>query len=43
MVERLRTLGIEPLTNSPEEFATYIRSEVAKWSQIVKASGSELE
>jgi tripartite-type tricarboxylate transporter receptor subunit TctC len=43
MVERLKTLGIEPLTNSPEEFATYIRSEVAKWSQIVKASGSELE
>ena len=43
MVERLKTLGVEPLTKSPEEFAAYIRSEVAKWSQIVKATGAELE
>jgi tripartite-type tricarboxylate transporter receptor subunit TctC len=43
MKERFTQMGIEPVTNSPEEFSRYIREQVAKWSAVVKASRSELE
>lgn len=43
MKERFASMGIEPVTGTPEEFATYIREQVAKWSAVVKASGAELE
>ncbi|MSQ70951.1 MAG: tripartite tricarboxylate transporter substrate binding protein [Betaproteobacteria bacterium] len=43
MVERLKTLGIEPLTGTPEAFVSFIQAEVLKWSQVVKMSGAELE
>ncbi len=29
--------------STPEEFATYIKSEIAKWAKIVKASGARAE
>ncbi len=35
--------GSEPAGNSPEEFATLIRDDGAKWSRAVKASGAKLE
>jgi tripartite-type tricarboxylate transporter receptor subunit TctC len=28
---------------SPEEFATYLRSEIAKWAKVVKLSGAHVE
>ena len=31
--------GAEVAPTSPEEFGAYVRSEVVKWSQVVKASG----
>ena len=34
----LRTQGIEPVGNTPDEFARYLRIEIDKWSKIVKAS-----
>lgn len=43
MKERLTTLGMEATTGTPEEFSAYIRSEVVKWSKVVKSSGAELE
>jgi tripartite-type tricarboxylate transporter receptor subunit TctC len=43
MKERFTQMGIEPVTNSPEEFSRYIREQVTKWSAVVKASRSELE
>lgn len=36
---RLDALGLEPQPMSPGEFAAYVRSEVAKWAKIVKATG----
>jgi tripartite-type tricarboxylate transporter receptor subunit TctC len=36
---RLDALGLEPQPVSPTEFATYLRSEVAKWAKIVKTTG----
>jgi tripartite-type tricarboxylate transporter receptor subunit TctC len=36
--ERFAGLGAEPLASTPEEFSAHIRSEMAKWSQLVKAA-----
>jgi tripartite-type tricarboxylate transporter receptor subunit TctC len=34
---------IDIVANTPEEFAAYIKSETAKWAQVVKASGAKVE
>jgi tripartite-type tricarboxylate transporter receptor subunit TctC len=34
--ERLAALGFEPVANTPEEFALYIRSEVSKWAKVMR-------
>ena len=39
----LADLGIDIIGGSPEEFARYIRSEIPKWTAIVKASGAKLD
>jgi tripartite-type tricarboxylate transporter receptor subunit TctC len=36
---RLDAAGFEPYGTTPAEFGTYIRSEIAKWSKVVRASG----
>lgn len=35
--------GVDPVTNTPEQFATHIRGEVPKFARIVKAAGIEPE
>ncbi|HTD90807.1 MAG TPA: tripartite tricarboxylate transporter substrate binding protein [Burkholderiales bacterium] len=37
--ERLYTIGAEPMGGTPEEFDKYIRSEMAKWSKVIKTAG----
>lgn len=37
--ERLLAVGAEALTSSPREFATHLKSELAKWSKVVRESG----
>ncbi|MES2190254.1 MAG: tripartite tricarboxylate transporter substrate binding protein [Pseudomonadota bacterium] len=37
--EQLAAVGFEPSTGSTPEFADYLKKEVAKWSEIVKATG----
>ena len=39
IVERIRTLGAEPIPMTAAEFAAYIRSEIDKWQQVVRAAG----
>ena len=41
--ERLAALGAEPSTKSPEQFAQYVRDEIAKWAKVVKESGAKLD
>jgi tripartite-type tricarboxylate transporter receptor subunit TctC len=43
MRERLAALGAEPVGNTPEEFAAYCQSELAKWSKIVRESGAKAD
>ncbi|MGE5525317.1 MAG: tripartite tricarboxylate transporter substrate binding protein [Rhodospirillaceae bacterium] len=38
---KLGELGFEPVGNSPEEFAKYIRTEIDKWGRVVKTSGAK--
>ena len=41
--ERLENVGFEIVGSSPDECATYIRSEIVKWAKVVKASGIKAE
>jgi tripartite-type tricarboxylate transporter receptor subunit TctC len=41
--QRLAGLGADPLTSTPEEFSSYLRSEIDKWAKVVKASGMKLD
>lgn len=38
--ERLQTAGLDAIGSTPEEFGSYIRSEVEKWGKVLKASGA---
>src|SRR5512139_2652258 len=40
--EKMLNLGAEPVGNTPEEFAAYVRSEAAKYAKLVKASGAKV-
>jgi tripartite-type tricarboxylate transporter receptor subunit TctC len=41
MRKRLEEQGGEPVGSTPEEFATLLREEVAKWAEVVKVSGAK--
>jgi tripartite-type tricarboxylate transporter receptor subunit TctC len=41
--QRLAKDGIEPVGNSPAEFAAQVRSDLAKWGKVVKAAGVRLD
>ena len=38
VLERLSSQGAEPVGSSPEEFTAFIRSEITKWANLVKAA-----
>ena len=41
--EKLVGLGAEPVGNTPEEFGALVKSEVAKWADVVKKSGAKVD
>ena len=41
--KQLADLGVDIIGGTPEEFAAYIKSEIPKWTAIVKASGAKVE
>jgi tripartite-type tricarboxylate transporter receptor subunit TctC len=38
-IETLRKQGYEPLDGGPDEFAAFIRSEIARWTDVARAAG----
>jgi tripartite-type tricarboxylate transporter receptor subunit TctC len=43
MQDRFAGEGGRIVAGTPEQFAALIRSEVAKWSQVIKASGARID
>jgi tripartite-type tricarboxylate transporter receptor subunit TctC len=37
--ERFSVLGIEPVGNTPEQFAAEIKADMARWKQVVERAG----
>ena len=38
MRERLVTLGVEPVANTPEQFGEQVRADLARWQKVVEAA-----
>lgn len=36
--ERMAGMGLDPLTSTPEQFADFIKSEIARWTKVIKAA-----
>ncbi|MDB5809710.1 MAG: hypothetical protein JWN94_1832 [Betaproteobacteria bacterium] len=43
MKEKLATQGAMVVTNTPAQFAAYIKSEIANWGRIVAVSGARMD
>ena len=41
--KKLLDLGLEPSGSTPDELAAYQKTEIAKWSKVVKDSGAKVE
>jgi tripartite-type tricarboxylate transporter receptor subunit TctC len=41
--EKLAALGAEPLLMSPDDFARFVREEIALWAKIVRVSGAKVD
>lgn len=43
LLERFAVEGIDPVGDTPEQFAAYIREEIVKWGKVVKDTGMRVE
>ena len=43
MSERLAAVGADPVASTPNELAAFLKTEIAKWAQVVKAAGIRAE
>jgi tripartite-type tricarboxylate transporter receptor subunit TctC len=41
--ERWAALGAEPLTNTPEQFAEFLKTDLSKWAKVVRDSGAKVD
>ena len=41
--QKLVDAGVEPITSTPEEMASYVKSETAKWAQVIKQADIKIE
>jgi tripartite-type tricarboxylate transporter receptor subunit TctC len=41
--ERFDAIGSVPVTSTPEEFATYLRSELAKWASVARTANLKVD
>ncbi len=43
VVQRFRAAGVEVVASSPEQFSTLVRSEIGKWTQLIKDANIRIE
>jgi tripartite-type tricarboxylate transporter receptor subunit TctC len=43
VVAQLKGLGAEPAPSTPDDFADFLKSERARWQEVVKASGAKID
>jgi tripartite-type tricarboxylate transporter receptor subunit TctC len=43
VLARFKQLSTEPVGNSPEEFAAFVRAELEKYARVIKAAGIKLD
>jgi tripartite-type tricarboxylate transporter receptor subunit TctC len=41
--ERYALIGDDPSPSTPDQFAAFIRSEHAKWGEVVRRSGTKVD
>ena len=41
--ERILALGSEPLTGTPEEFWSLVRTDSAKWAEVIRKAGAKID
>jgi tripartite-type tricarboxylate transporter receptor subunit TctC len=41
--ERLAVLGFDPIQNTPEQFAAYLKVEVEKWGKVIQDAGARVD
>jgi tripartite-type tricarboxylate transporter receptor subunit TctC len=41
--QRFETLGIEPVGNTPEQFAAEIKADMARWKEVVERAGIKVD
>ena len=43
ITERLSAQGVEPVANTPEQLADFIKAEITRWARVVKASRAKID
>lgn len=43
MQDKLKSLGMQPSSRTPDQVAAFQKAEVEKWAQVIKAAGIKLE
>ena len=43
VTERLTAMNIELFGNQPTEFAQFLKKDIAKWAEVVKKSGAQVD
>jgi len=41
--KRMADFGFEPIGNSPEDFGSFVKEDIARWAKLVKETGAKVE
>ena len=41
--ERIAGAGYEPMTSTPEQYAEFIKAEMARWAKVIKDANVKIE